>query len=151
MPLHAAIFAFLHHIAAFGLVALLVAEMVLLNAELNVANARRLQRLDMALGGFAGALFILGLLRVFFFEKGAEYYFGNAFFLAKFALFLVVGALSAIPTREFFAWRKATNEGQAPAVAPGRQRRLRMIVHVELAGVVLIILCAVLMARGFEL
>lgn len=151
MPLHAAIFAFLHHIAAFGLVALLVAEMILLNIELNVANARRLQRIDIAFGAFAGTLFVIGLLRVFFFEKGAEYYFGNAFFLAKFTLFIVMGLLSAIPTIEFLAWRKATDQGQAPAIDAAKRRRLRMIVHMELAGVVLIILCAVLMARGLEL
>lgn len=151
MPLHSAIFAFLHHIAAFGLVAVLVAQLILLRSELTLPNARRLQGLDMALGGFAGTLFVIGLLRVFFFEKGQEYYFGNVFFLTKLALYLVIGALSAIPTREFIAWRKATSQGQAPSVDTAKLRTLRMVVHLELLGVVIIILCAALMARGLEL
>jgi putative membrane protein len=151
MPLHAAIFAFLHHLAAFALVAVLVGEMLLLNSELNLANARRLQRLDAALGISASVLLIVGLVRVFYFEKGWEYYFDSFFFIAKLTLFLVVGTLSVVPTLEFLAWRKATNQGQAPTVAPDKLRRVRMIVHIELLGVVLIILCASLMAKTVQL
>jgi len=151
MPLHAAIFAFLHHVAAFGLVAVLVAQVVLLNSELNLATARRLQRLDMMLGISAGILLVVGLLRVFYFEKGSDYYFGNAFFIAKFVLFLTIGALSVIPTIELLSWRKATDQGQAPVVDAAKLRRLRMIVHLELLGVVLIIFCAAMMARLIEI
>jgi putative membrane protein len=103
------------------------------------------------LGGFAGSLFVIGLLRVFLFEKGSEFYFSNAFFIAKLALFLVVGALSVIPTVEMLAWRKATSAGQAPTVNAAKLRTLRMIVHAELLSVVLIIFCAAMMARGLEL
>ena len=39
----------------------------------------------------AGALLVIGLLRVFFFEKGAEYYFHSHAFLGKLTLFVVVG------------------------------------------------------------
>ena len=148
MDIYSAIFAFLHHLAAFGLVAVLVGEALLLNGELNVANARRLQRLDSLLVILAGVLLVVGLLRVFYFEKGSEYYFTNAFFTAKLTLFLLLGALSVIPTIEFLRWRKATNQGQAPAVDAARLRTLRMIVHAELGGIVLILLCAALMARG---
>jgi putative membrane protein len=151
MPLHSAFFAFLHHIAAFGLVAVLVAQLMFLRAELNIANARRLQVLDMLVGAFAGTLFVVGLLRVFFFEKGSEFYFTNAFFLVKFALFLLTGVLSVVPTLEILRWRKAVREGTAPAVDPGRIRTLRMILHAELGAIVVIILCAALMARGLEL
>jgi putative membrane protein len=151
MPLYSAIFAFLHHVAAFGLVAVLVGQLILLRSELNLVNARRLQALDGALGGFAGSLFVLGLLRVFLFEKGGEYYFSNAFFLVKFTTYILIGLLSIIPTLEIFAWRKATSQGQAPTVDAAKLRTLRMVVHAELAGVVLIIFCAAMMARGLEL
>ena len=151
MPLYSAIFAFLHHLAAFALVAVIVAQMILINMELNLATARRLQRLDILLGASAAPLLIIGLLRVFYFEKGGDYYFGNAFFIAKFGLFLVIGLLSIIPTLEFLSWRKATNQGQAPTVDAAKLRRVRMVIHIELFGIVLILLCAAMMARLIEI
>jgi putative membrane protein len=151
MPLHAAIFAFLHHIAAFGLVAMLVAQLILLRTEINVATANRLQTIDMLVGAFAGTLFVIGLLRVFYFEKGSEYYFANGFFLIKFALFLLTGLLSIMPTLEILSWRKAIRAGQTPAFDAAKIKRLRMVVHLELGAIVIILLCAALMARSFEL
>jgi putative membrane protein len=67
------LFAFLHHICAFTLVSAVAIEFVLIRSELTVASARRLQVTDLVLGVAAGALLVIGLLRVFFFEKGAEY------------------------------------------------------------------------------
>jgi putative membrane protein len=49
---------------------------------------------------------------------------------------------------QFLSWRGALKEGRAPMVAPVTLRRLRMVVHAELTGLVIIILCAALMARG---
>jgi putative membrane protein len=148
--IHTAIFAFLHHIAAFGLVAMLVAQMILLRGEVNLTTARRLLTIDSLVGGFAGTLFVIGLLRVFYFEKGSEYYFGNSFFLIKFGLFILTGLLSIVPTIEILRWRKATRADQAPTVDAGKLKTLRMFVHAELGAIVIIILCAVLMARGLE-
>jgi putative membrane protein len=146
-----AIFAFLHHVLAFALVACVVVQFALLNGELTLANARRLQRYDMLLGASAGGVFIIGLIRVFMFEKGFDYYSGSAFFWAKMALFLFTGLASVVPTIEFLSWRKATNQGQVPTPDPAKLRTVRMLVHAELAAVVLILLCAAMMARGVEL
>ena len=82
------------------------------------------------------------------FEKGAAYYFHSAPFIAKLALFVIVGLLSIIPTTEFLSWRKATNQGQIPVVAVEKLRSVRMVIHMELAAIVLIVLCAALAARG---
>jgi putative membrane protein len=35
-----------------------------------------------------------------------------------------------------------------PAVTAGKLKRVRMIVHIELAAIVLILLCAAIMAKG---
>ncbi len=75
--------AFLHHAAAFAVVALLTVELVLLRGELTVANARTLLRMDAAFGIAALVLLIVGFLRVFFTEKGAAYYFHSGTFIAK--------------------------------------------------------------------
>lgn len=143
-----AIFAFLHHLAAFALVAALAVEFVLIRGELTLANARSLQRADIVYGIAAGAILIIGFLRVFYFEKGAEYYFSSHTFLTKVTVFAIVGLISIIPTIEFFSWRKGVAQGNVPVVAPAKLRRLRMIIHIELAGIVVILLCAALMARG---
>ena len=102
------------------------------------------------LGISATLLIAIGLLRIFYFEKGSDYYFGNFFFIAKFALFLLSGALSIVPTLEFVTWRKALAAGEVPKVTPERMRFLRMFVHFELLAIVLILLCAAMMARLIE-
>ena len=144
----ASLFAFLHHVAAFALVAALAVELVLIRAELSTANARRLLRADMVFGASAGLLLVVGLLRVFFFEKGASYYFHSAPFIAKLSLFVIAGLLSIYPTIQFLSWRKPLQQGSVPVVAPDRLRAIRKIIHWELVAVVLILLCAALMARG---
>lgn len=142
------LFAFLHHVAAFTLVAAIALELVLLRGELTLFSARRLQVADMILGIAATVLLVVGLARVFWFEKGAVYYFSSHAFLTKLALFIIVGLLSIVPTMEFLSWRKAVQAGEVPAVAAPKLKRVRMIVHIELAAIVLILLCAAIMAKG---
>ena len=147
----AALFAFLHHIAAFTVFAALVVELILIREALTVGSARRLQIADMVYGISAGILIVVGLLRVFYFEKGAYYYFHTWTFITKLALFVIIGLVSIIPTLEFLSWRKAVKQGQAPSMSPERVRTLRSIIHWELAGIVAIILMAALMAKGIGL
>jgi putative membrane protein len=142
------LFAFLHHFCAFTLVSTLAIEFALIRSELTVSSARRLQVTDLVLGISAGALLIVGLLRVFFFEKGASYYFHSHAFLTKFSLFNIVGLLSIIPTMEFLSWRGAIKAGQAPVMAANKRKRITAVIHAELAAVVIILLCAAIMARG---
>jgi putative membrane protein len=118
---------------------------------LTVGTARRLHVADMVFGISAGILIVVGLLRVFYFEKGATYYFHTWTFIAKLTLFVVIGLVSIIPTREFLSWRNAIKQGQAPSVSAEKLRSLRSIVHLELVGVVAIILMAALMAKGIGL
>lgn len=142
------LFAFLHHIAAFALIAALAVEFVLIKETLTVTIARKLLVADMVFGAAAGAVLVIGLLRVFFFEKGAAFYFTNIPFLAKLALFALIGLMSIRPTREFLSWRSAIKAGQAPKVDEAALQRLRASIHAELAAAAVLILCAALMARG---
>jgi putative membrane protein len=143
-----ALFAFLHHAAAFLLVAVVMVELVLMRGEITVATARTLLRMDSVYGLCAVVLLIVGFIRVFYTEKGAAYYFHSGSFLAKLALFIVVGLLSILPTVQFLGWRKAVKAGQAPTVDDATRRRIRMIIHTELTLLFLVMLCAALMARG---
>lgn len=143
-----ALFAFLHHLAAFALVAALALEFVLIKGEIDARTARRLQLTDMVFGLSSGVVLVVGLLRVFYVEKGASYYLHSAPFIAKLVLFLAVGLLSIVPTMEFLSWRKSLQQGQAPNLDAGKLRKLRAVMHLELVGIVLILLCAALAARG---
>lgn len=142
------LFAFLHHVCAFTLVSAVAVEFALIRGELTLASARRLQVTDIVLGIAAGALAVIGLLRVFFFEKGADYYFHSHAFLAKLSIFIAIGLLSIIPTREFLSWRAALNAGQVPVIGAKKLRLVTAVIHGELLAIVIILLCAAIMARG---
>jgi putative membrane protein len=142
------IFAFLHHLAAFTLVSAIAVEFVLLRGELSASVARRIVITDAVYGTAAGVLLVVGLLRVFFFEKGVTYYFSSHAFLIKLTVFIAVGLLSIVPTLEFLSWRKVLRLGQMPAPGVWKMGLVRAILHAELIGVVVILLCAAVMARG---
>ncbi len=90
----------------------------------------------------------VGVLRVLYFEKGPSYYLHSIPFIAKISLFVIVALLSIYPTVEFASWGKAVKRGQVPVVSDAKIRTLRSILHYELVGVVLLLLCAALMAKG---
>ena len=140
----AALVALLHHLAAFTLVAALVAEHLLFVRRLEPEAARRLQVVDAVYGLSAGVLLVAGLLRVFYFEKGAQYYFGNTWFLVKFGLFVLVALLSIYPTVAFASWRKR------PGVTEAQARWVPRLLRAQLLLIPVILFCAILMAKGFR-
>lgn len=146
--LMAAFISFLHFLGAFALVAALVVELVTIREELTVRNATKLVVADAVYGLSAGLVLVAGLLRVFFFEKGSAYYFANIPFLLKMALFFAIAAASIYPTFEFLKWYKPLKQGQIPLLRDDKRRVIRRLIHWELAAVLLLILCAALMARG---
>jgi putative membrane protein len=127
----AAIMAFLHHLAAFTVVTALGVEVALLKPPLTAVQARRIMAADILFGASATALLVIGLLRVFFFEKGAKYYFSNGFFLAKLSLFVIAFLISIYPTVMFQSWRKPLKSGRAA----GTRRAARTRTHVHDVGV----------------
>src|SRR5215469_109838 len=144
-----ALMAFLHHVAAFTVVAALAVEIALFKPPLSLLQARRLLRTDTIFGAAAGAVLVIGLLRVWFFEKGPSYYWHDTFFVAKFSAFVIAGLISIYPTRTFFSWNRSLRAGTVPEISVERTQRVRLCMMLELAAIVLILLCAPLMARGF--
>ncbi|HYL01472.1 MAG TPA: DUF2214 family protein [Steroidobacteraceae bacterium] len=144
-----ALMAFLHHLAAFTLVATLAVEVAMFRPPLTAPQARRLQRTDLIFGLSAAAVLIIGALRVAYFEKTTVYYLRDVFFLAKLAAFLIAALISIYPTITFRSWNAALRAGAAPEVSAGRARRVRLCLMLELTAIVVILACAALMARGF--
>jgi putative membrane protein len=140
--------AFIHHAAAFLVVAALMVELVVLKSELTATSARSVLRMDTVYGIAALVLLVAGFVRVFHTEKGSAYYFDSGAFLLKLALFIVVGLLSIYPTLKFLGWRKPLREGRVPDFDPATRRRVRMLIHIELTLLFVIMLMAIMMARG---
>jgi putative membrane protein len=138
----------LHHIAAFTLTACLVYEFVAYRKILTVAEARNIQRVDLVYGIAAGLVLVVGFLRVYFFEKGPNYYFANHVFWTKMVLFIIVGLLSVYPTIRYIKWNPLLAENKVPEIPEKEYRNIRLLLWLEMVGLVLILFAAPLMARG---
>lgn len=143
-----AIIAFLHHFLAFTLTACLAYEFIAYRKGITVEEARRIGRVDLAYGISAGLLLVVGLLRVFYFEKGLNFYIHSPFFWVKMTSFLIVGLLSVDPTIRYIRWNQTLSQGQTPDISDTEFNRTRLILWLELAGIAVILLSAAMMARG---
>lgn len=143
-----AIMAFLHHLAAFALTGAIIYELVTFRKDLTLAEARRIQRMDIVYGISAAVVLIVGLLRVFYYEKGAPFYAQNLFFWTKMAGFALVALLSIFPTIRFVTWNKFFARNQTPEISDQDVARIKLLLRLEIVGIAIILLSAALMARG---
>lgn len=144
----AALIAFLHQLSAFTLAACVVYEFVAFRKGMGMEEAKRIQRLDLAYGISAGLLLVIGLLRVFIFEKGINFYLHNPFFWVKMTAFVLVGLMSIYPTVRFIRWNKHILEGKAPIVDDHEFERTRLVLWLEVTGIAIILFSAPMMARA---
>ncbi|MET3927677.1 DUF2214 family protein [Devosia sp. 2618] len=138
-----------HHLTVFTLVGLFAAEFALLRPGISLGLVRQLGRIDTAYGIAAGAVIVVGVLRVIYGSAGWQYYVGNHAFWGKMVAILIVGLLSIPPTIAFRRWIKA-GQGDAGYVVPvGEIKANRRYVHLQ-AGVLLFVpIFAAMMARGY--
>ena len=68
-----ALLAFLHFVAAFGIVAVVFLEWQTMSPAPTLAEARRLQVCDRWYGVFAVLVLVVGTLRFMYFEKGRDF------------------------------------------------------------------------------
>ncbi len=142
--------AILHHLLAFGMVGLIMAEWVILRGAPSADVVPRIARIDAFYGGSAGALLVVGVLRVIYGVKGYAFYTGNPVFWLKIALFATTALLSVVPTIRFIRWSRALQQvGALPETASWSATR-RLIVW-ELHCLSGVMICAALMARGIGL
>ena len=126
----------------------IIYELVTFRKELSLADARKIQRMDILYGISAGVVVIVGLLRVFYFEKGAPFYAQNWFFWTKMAGFALAALLSVYPTIRFVSWNKFFARNQAPEISDQEFSRIKLILRLEMVAIGLILFSAVMMARG---
>jgi putative membrane protein len=138
----------LHHLCAFTMTACLIYEFIAYRKGLSIKEARQIQSVDIVYGISAGLLIAAGLLRVYFFEKGSNYYFHNYVFWTKMALFTIVGLLSVYPTIRYIKWNPALAENRVPEIPDNEFKLIRRLLWLELIGIALILFAAPMMARG---
>jgi putative membrane protein len=138
-----ALLAWTHHLCAFALLAVLLAEWCLTAQDLDATGLRHLGRLDLAYGALAGAMVVAGVARLIWGGKGWAFYSGNPLFWTKLVLFGVMGLLSVVPTLRILRWRRLARPLKAAEMQSSRRW---MTAQLLLAPP--LILMAALMARG---
>ena len=143
------ILAIAHHLCVFTLAGLLIAEVALLRPNLSPERIRQLGAIDTAYGAMAMLIIVIGVLRVIFGDKGADYYIHNWAFWLKMAAFLLVGLLSAPPTIAIIGWRRklAADPNFSPDAAT--IAGLRRFYVGEIIAFAFIPAFAAAMARGY--
>lgn len=121
---------------------------VLLRHPFDAATAKRLQHIDLVNGVAATAVLVIGLVRVFYFSKGVDYYFHNLPFIAKMVLYAIASGLSLPATLEIKRWREPLKLGSLPTVGEQKLRDLRIFIGWQAACVLGMLVCATLAARG---
>lgn len=140
--------AIVHHLCAFGIAAVLAAELVLVRSGMQPSAVRLAARYDAAYGLLAVSLLVVGFLRVYFGVKGPDFYFHNHVFLTKLALFIIVGLLSIKPTLRFLRWQKALRADPGFAPEEVEIKAVRKLLMIEIHVFALIPIAAAAMARG---
>jgi putative membrane protein len=141
------ILAIAHHLLMFGLLAVLVMEMMLARPGLGGDRLARLGGLDLSYGSIAGLILVVGFARVFLGLKGPDYYFANVFFWLKIATFVLVGLLSVPPTRRILAWRARARVDAGYSPPAEEIAAVRRFMHYEAMAFAFIPVFAALMAR----
>jgi len=138
------IISYLHIISIFVLFSALIVELSIIKKKMILDNLVLLRKADLFFGVFAGFTIITGLLRMYYFGKGDNYYLSNQIFIMKFLLFIIVGLLSIYPTVQFLKSRKLKSE----FIELENFKTIKSLLIIELILLVLTPFLAVLVARG---
>jgi len=139
--------AILHHLAIVSLIAMLAFESALLRPGITALNLSRVTRVDAGYGMTAGLVIVIGVCRVIWGIKGADFYLSNPWFWAKMASFAGIGLLSIPPTLALLKWRKQSRSDPAFLPADADIKRLRGFIQAEVGLLLLVVTFAAMMAR----
>jgi putative membrane protein len=140
----------IHHLAAFGLIGVLIAELALIQTIKSESDIFRIARIDGLYGILALVLLTIGLVRVQFGFNESSFYWSNPVFLLKLTLFIVVGLLSIPPTIMYLRWSKRLKSG-GPLPGESEVASVKRWLWGEAALLAFIPVLAAAMARGVGL
>lgn len=123
-------------------------ELIFLTQTPSLTTAKNIQRADMIYGLSALSVVLMGFIRVYYVEKGPDYYFNNLFFWIKLTAFTGVGLLSIYPSIKFFQWNPLLKSETAPRLTIQTYNILRTLLTLEVIGLVVMMIAASMMAKG---
>ncbi len=135
---------YIHFISIFLLFSTLLLSLITLKEKMVRKSLLLLVKADLSFGIFAITAVATGVLRLFFFGKGVDYYLSNPVFIAKITLFILVGICSILPTAHFLKMRKSKEE----IIEVENFKLIQLILKIELALLLIIPLLGVAVARG---
>jgi putative membrane protein len=125
-----------------------------LREPVSSGSLHRALRADTVWGIAAALWLVTGLWRLFgATEKPIDFYLHDHYFHVKMLLFAVVIALEVWPMMMLIKWRRALQRSALTKdiVVPTIGRRIAMISHIEALLVILMVIAATAMARGYGL
>lgn len=140
--------AYFHILAILMMTTFIASEAALCRKEwINPAVVERLVVIDLLYGISAAAVLASGLARTWWGMKGTQWYWSQPLLHGKVTLFVIVAAMSLVPTRRYLRWRR---ELRARGTLPGEAelKSTRRLAMIEAHLIVLIPLLAVFLARG---
>ena len=150
MTVHAWL-AIAHHLAVFGVFAVLVAEWVLVRPGMGAGDVRRLARVDATYGALAGTVLLAGATRVVLGPAPADFYIENPVFWLKMGAFATVGLLSIHPTIRYLRWRRGLDADATAVPGATQVAAAQRAIRLQLGVFASIPVLAALMARGIGL
>lgn len=139
--------AILHHLAIATLIMLVAVELALLKPGMTPRDLRILVRVDAGYGASAGLVIVVGVCRVIWGIKTADFYLSNPWFWTKMASFAAMGLLSIPPTIAILTWRKAQRQDSNFLPPKDSIAALRPFVKLEAVLLAIILASAAAMAR----
>jgi putative membrane protein len=145
----AALFAWLHLLAAGIGAGLLLAEYWLCRRMPDRIQARLLGAVDLGYQLALIASLATGLARAIYYGQAVEYYIDNRLFWLKIAIFLAIVAIAVAPTLQYIRWNREART--APTFAPLTRdlERVRASISLGLGLWTLLPLLGILVARGY--
>lgn len=143
MILHT-LFTYLHLIGIIGLLASIVIIWNNLKEQMGSKEIKTLQTSDIVFGVFAAITLITGLIRMYYFGKGATYYSSNPLFITKLFLFIIVGLLSIYPSVQFRKLKTSINE----IIKINHYKRIKAILLIEIIILIILPLFASMVRYG---
>ncbi len=143
-----ALLSYAHFLSIFFLAWFLGRQWLLLRAGHAALDVETLVRTDLGYFISAGLVLLTGLGRLFLGVKPLAFYTHNSAFHALIGLFVLVGLISIIPTMSYQRWRRYRREDERFEIPAREWRWMLALVGIELFGLAIMSLAAVLMARG---
>ena len=145
----AALFAWLHLLAAGIGAGLLLTEYWLCRRMPDRTQARLLGTVDLGYQLALIASLATGLARALYYGQAAAYYLGNRLFWLKIAIFLAIVLVAIAPTLQYIRWNREART--APTFAPLTRdlERVRASISLGLGLWLVLPLIGILVARGY--